>query len=265
MSIDEANSEEKIADGTTRAQDQTVLANEEQSSSEESSNENQLKNSLKTLALDEKSDTNVASRPSREERFAAQVEADSRSIFVGNVTSEITPEIIEEHFNKCGNVKRITLLYDKNTGAPKGYAYVEFEKRESQAKALEYNGSDLKGTKISVYKKRTNLPGYRRRFNYQKPHFYYQQQWEYPFEDYQAYGNFNVVPQFNGMSGGPQSHYVDGFKGRGRGTYRGNRRKNQYKNNSDVSQTSDFEYPQRAHENGSEKGKRSEEIQQDTI
>lgn len=230
MSIEEAGPEKT----TTEQGDEVQAQQDKQDSPEPSTNgeqsgDNQLADSLKTMTLEEKPISNGVSRPSREDRYAAQVESDSRSIFVGNITSEITPEILDEHFKNCGTIKRITLLYDRNTGAPKGYAYVEFDDTDAQIKALEYNGSELKGANITVYKKRTNLPGYRRRFNYQKPDFYYQQQWGYPYENYQANGNINMYPPFNFASEGTQgfSHYRGGF--RGRGNYRG-RRQGQYKN-----------------------------------
>ncbi|QLL33994.1 hypothetical protein HG536_0F03190 [Torulaspora globosa] len=191
----EGSIEERNATANHDTEVQDVLDKPEQSAQEAYLAEIKLSTSMKAMSLDDKS--NEFLKPSREERYAAQVEADSRSIFVGNITSEITPEIIEEHFKNCGNIKRITLLYDKNTGAPKGYAYVEFNSIEEQRKALEYNGSNLKETVITVYKKRTNLPGYRRRFQYRNSSICYQQQWGHSQDNYQAHGIVDIYRQFN--------------------------------------------------------------------
>jgi polyadenylate-binding protein 2 len=47
-------------------------------------------------------------------------EADGRSVYVGNVDYGSTPEELQEHFNSCGTINRITILCDKYTGHPKG-------------------------------------------------------------------------------------------------------------------------------------------------
>lgn len=46
---------------------------------------------------------------------------DSRSIFVGNVDYEASPEEIQAHFQSCGSINRVTILLDKFTGHPKGF------------------------------------------------------------------------------------------------------------------------------------------------
>lgn len=166
-------------------------------------------------------------RLTKEERYILQVETDSRSIFVGNITSDATPEIIEEHFHTCGTPKRITLLYDKNTGVPKGYAYVEFEDQLSRERALVYNGSEMKGRTLNVYKKRTNLPAYQRSFPNYKSKFYSQQQWNLPynggFQQLQDIPYYHMPYQF--------SPYNQGSEARHRNrkvNYKGNRKANTY-------------------------------------
>src|SRR3954468_8512072 len=47
---------------------------------------------------------------------------DSRSIFVGNVDYSASPEEIQAHFQSCGSINRVTILLDKFTGHPKGFA-----------------------------------------------------------------------------------------------------------------------------------------------
>ncbi|XP_010625850.1 embryonic polyadenylate-binding protein 2 isoform X3 [Fukomys damarensis] len=48
------------------------------------------------------------------------VEADYRSIYVGNVDYSGTAEELEAHFHPCGEVHRVTILCDKFSGHPKG-------------------------------------------------------------------------------------------------------------------------------------------------
>lgn len=92
----------------------------------------------------------------------AQKEIDSRSIYIGNVDYESTPDEIESFFSKVGPVNRVTILLDKYTGYPKGYAYVEFENGSDSLKAIEeLNSSTFKERVITVVAKRTNLPGFK--------------------------------------------------------------------------------------------------------
>ena len=44
---------------------------------------------------------------------ANREEADSRSIYVGNVDYSCNPEELQLHFQGCGTVNRVTILTDK--------------------------------------------------------------------------------------------------------------------------------------------------------
>ncbi|CAG60749.1 uncharacterized protein GVI51_J02057 [Nakaseomyces glabratus] len=105
--------------------------------------------------------TQSNSRLTREQKHALQLEADACSIYIGNISLDTTPEEIDEHFKSCGVIKRITMLYDKNTGPSIGYAYVEFDSIDSRDKALDFNGTNLRQHVISVERKRTNIPNYK--------------------------------------------------------------------------------------------------------
>ncbi|MCJ1356051.1 MAG: cytoplasmic RNA-binding protein [Icmadophila ericetorum] len=84
---------------------------------------------------------------------------DARSIFVGNVDYGASPEEIQAHFQSCGSINRVTILLDKFTGHPKGYAYVEFTEPHLVAQALVLNESMFRGRNLKVVPKRTNVPG----------------------------------------------------------------------------------------------------------
>ncbi|NXP15968.1 PABP2 protein, partial [Thinocorus orbignyianus] len=86
-------------------------------------------------------------------------EVDQRSIYVGNVDYGGTAEELESHFNSCGQINRVTILCDKFSGHPKGYAYIEFEEKSSVKAAVELDESMFRGRIIKVLPKRTNMPG----------------------------------------------------------------------------------------------------------
>uniref|UniRef100_A0A674J037 RRM domain-containing protein n=1 Tax=Terrapene triunguis TaxID=2587831 RepID=A0A674J037_9SAUR len=70
-----------------------------------------------------------------------------------------TAEELESHFNSCGQINRVTILCDKFSGHPKGYAYIEFEDKSSVKAAVELDESLFRGRVIKVLPKRTNMPG----------------------------------------------------------------------------------------------------------
>jgi len=122
---------------------------------------------------------------------------DSRSIFVGNVDYSASPEEIQAHFQSCGSINRVTILLDKFTGQPKGYAYVEFTEPSLVAQALVLNESVFKGRNIKVTPKRTNIPGMSR-----------------------GRGRGGFGGRGRGFRGGgfpPRGGYRGGYRGRGRG------------------------------------------------
>jgi polyadenylate-binding protein 2 len=97
----------------------------------------------------------VSASPSLEDK----VDADGRSIWIGNVDYGATAEELEQHFHGCGPVNRITILCDKFTGHPKGFAYMEFAEKDAVDLAMALDDSLFRGRQIQVTAKRTNRPG----------------------------------------------------------------------------------------------------------
>lgn len=60
-----------------------------------------------------------------------------------------TPEEVQQHFQSCGTVNRVTIRSTKH-GQPKGYAYVEFLEPEAVQEALLLNESELHGRQLKV-------------------------------------------------------------------------------------------------------------------
>jgi len=88
-----------------------------------------------------------------------KMEVDNRSIYVGNVDYGATAEELEAHFHGCGSINRVTILCDKFTGHPKGFAYIEFGDKDAVQTALALDDSLFRGRQIKVSMKRTNRPG----------------------------------------------------------------------------------------------------------
>lgn len=83
-----------------------------------------------------------------------------RSIYVGNVDYGVTPTELQAHFYRYGKLKRITIMVDRMTGCPKGYAYIEFDTVEAADNSLLATGSILRERPLKVMKKRRNIMGF---------------------------------------------------------------------------------------------------------
>merc|ERR1711871_1159088 len=86
-------------------------------------------------------------------------EVDNRSVYVGNVDYYATPEELQNHFQSCGTINRVTIICDRYTGNPKGYAYIEFQDKESVESAVLLNEKHFRERELKVTAKRTNVPG----------------------------------------------------------------------------------------------------------
>ena len=70
-------------------------------------------------------------------------------ILILQVDYACTPEEVQQHFQSCGTVNRVTILTDK-FGQPKGFAYVEFVEVEAVQEALVLNESEVHGRQLKV-------------------------------------------------------------------------------------------------------------------
>jgi RNA recognition motif-containing protein len=73
------------------------------------------------------------------------------SIYVGNLSYEVTQEELENVFREHGAVKRVHLPMDRETGRRRGFAFVEMEtEAEEQAAIAALDGADWMGRKLKV-------------------------------------------------------------------------------------------------------------------
>ncbi|KAI4717433.1 RNA-binding domain-containing protein [Aureobasidium sp. EXF-10727] len=77
--------------------------------------------------------------------------APSTTLFVGNVSFNTTTDSLTGYFSEFGSINSIRLPTDRETGAPKGFGYVEFGSVEEAKAALEgLNGADVDGRNIRL-------------------------------------------------------------------------------------------------------------------
>jgi len=72
-------------------------------------------------------------------------------LFVKNIEGTVNEVLLESIFKQYGDVKETKIIYDKITWESRGFAFVEFVKKEDALKAIEgLNGKELVGKKLSV-------------------------------------------------------------------------------------------------------------------
>jgi RNA recognition motif-containing protein len=72
-------------------------------------------------------------------------------LFVGNLSFDTTSEQLRELFAKAGEVVSVTLPTDRETGRPRGFAFVELSSSEQAATATQkFNGYELGGRALRV-------------------------------------------------------------------------------------------------------------------
>ena len=82
------------------------------------------------------------------------------NIFVGNLSYQTTQEDLLAAFSQYGNVERVNIVTDRDTGQPRGFAFVEMtEARDAQTAISQLNGAELNGRAMNVNEARPKPTG----------------------------------------------------------------------------------------------------------
>jgi RNA recognition motif-containing protein len=75
----------------------------------------------------------------------------SKKIYVGNLPFTSTEEDLRRVFERHGTVESVNVIMDRETGRPRGFAFVEMGEASAAADAIRaLDGSDLGGRNIRV-------------------------------------------------------------------------------------------------------------------
>ncbi|MBE9126238.1 MULTISPECIES: RNA recognition motif domain-containing protein [unclassified Coleofasciculus] len=91
------------------------------------------------------------------------------SIYIGNLSYQVTEEDVTSIFAEYGTVKRVQLPTDRETGRMRGFGFVEMESEAEETAAIEaldgaeWMGRDLKVNKAKPRESRGNSGGGGRR------------------------------------------------------------------------------------------------------
>jgi cold-inducible RNA-binding protein len=73
------------------------------------------------------------------------------NIFVGNLSYQTNQAELEAAFGAYGPVERVSIVTDRDSGQPRGFAFVEMTNREDASNAISsLNGAELNGRALNV-------------------------------------------------------------------------------------------------------------------
>ena len=74
-----------------------------------------------------------------------------KSIFIGNLNFETSESDVRVTFEQYGKVVRVTMMTDRETGRPRGFAFVEMSDDLEAGDAIaDLNGRDVAGRALTV-------------------------------------------------------------------------------------------------------------------
>ncbi|MGD1904856.1 MAG: RNA recognition motif domain-containing protein [Leptolyngbyaceae cyanobacterium] len=77
------------------------------------------------------------------------------TIYVGNLSFQASEDDLREVFTDYGEVSRISLPMDRETGRKRGFAFIEMKDEASEDKAIsELDGAEWMGRELRVNKAR---------------------------------------------------------------------------------------------------------------
>ncbi|MFM7471980.1 MAG: RNA-binding protein [Nodosilinea sp. LVE1205-7] len=82
------------------------------------------------------------------------------TIYIGNLSFKATEDDIRDVFAEYGEVVRVSLPIDRETGRKRGFAFVEMGSEQSEDKAVsELDGAEWLGRELKVNKARPRTEG----------------------------------------------------------------------------------------------------------
>jgi RNA recognition motif-containing protein len=83
-----------------------------------------------------------------------------KNIFVGNLNFAATEESIRPLFERYGNVERVNVITDRETGRSRGFAFVEMNDGPAADRAITaLNGYSVEGRALNVNEARPKSTG----------------------------------------------------------------------------------------------------------
>jgi RNA recognition motif-containing protein len=74
-----------------------------------------------------------------------------KNIYVGNLSFDASEDQVRSLFEAYGAVDKVSIVTDRDTGQPRGFAFVEMPDDDAATKAMEaLNGTSLGGRNLNI-------------------------------------------------------------------------------------------------------------------
>ncbi|KAL1342148.1 hypothetical protein HN51_028736 [Arachis hypogaea] len=74
----------------------------------------------------------------------------TKKIFVGGLPPTLTEEKFRQYFESYGHVTDVVVMFDQNTGRPRGFGFISFDNEEAVDRVLHKTFHDLYGKQVEV-------------------------------------------------------------------------------------------------------------------
>lgn len=81
-----------------------------------------------------------------------------KSIYVGNLPFTATEEEVRGLFSRFGDVQSVKIVSDRETGRPRGFAFVEMADADADNAITALEGHDMGGRALKVNEARPRAP-----------------------------------------------------------------------------------------------------------
>jgi RNA recognition motif-containing protein len=83
-----------------------------------------------------------------------------KNVFVGNMSFETTESGLRSIFEPFGEIMRVNIITDRDTGRARGFGFVEMSNDEEAAKAITaLNGTEMDGRALNVNEAKPRAAG----------------------------------------------------------------------------------------------------------
>lgn len=84
-----------------------------------------------------------------------------KKLFVGNLNFQTTEDVLRQVFSRFGTVRSAMLAMDRETGRPRGFAFVEMgsdEEAQAAIKGLDGQSVDARALQVSLAQSKDDRP-----------------------------------------------------------------------------------------------------------
>jgi RNA recognition motif-containing protein len=73
-----------------------------------------------------------------------------KKLYVGNIPFSATEDELRDLFEAHGSVESVNVITDRETGRPRGFAFIEMDEGSADAAIQALNGTDMGGRALRV-------------------------------------------------------------------------------------------------------------------